>query len=75
MNIQRIKLYLGNQESVQQVIETYYIDEVLLIKRSTSCRDVKSSSTWEATQGVNLANHKFPLFIGYLLQELLLFSD
>lgn len=36
-----IKLYLVNTESVQEVIEAYYLDKVLVIKSLASCSDVK----------------------------------
>lgn len=34
---------MGNAKTVQQVIKAYYLDEVLVMKRHVSCRDVKSS--------------------------------
>lgn len=52
MNRKRIKIYRGNAESVQEVVESNYVYEVLLIKRLVSCRDVKSSASWEATHDV-----------------------
>ena len=43
VNMQRIKMYLENAKSLHEVIEAYHLDGVLIIKRPTSCRDVKLS--------------------------------
>ncbi|KAK4724203.1 hypothetical protein R3W88_026982 [Solanum pinnatisectum] len=51
VNGHRIKIYLGS-ESRNEVIEAWYLDEVLVIKVYASCNDVKSSAAWEATQDV-----------------------
>ena len=53
VNEQRIKLYLGHAETAKEVIETYHLDEVCVIKSPPSCRDVKSSADWEDTQYVS----------------------
>ncbi|WMV25431.1 hypothetical protein MTR67_018816 [Solanum verrucosum] len=52
VNGQRIKIYLRNAETVQKVIEAYNLDEVRVIKTLASCREVKSSAAWEASQDV-----------------------
>ena len=47
VNRQMIKTYLGHAESVHDVFKAYHLDEVLVMKRPASCRNVKSSSSWE----------------------------
>ena len=53
VNGQRIKIYLGHAESAHEVVEAYHLDEVRVIKCLASCRNVKSSASWEATQCVS----------------------
>ena len=50
VNGQRIKSYFGHAESTNEVIEAYYLGEVLVIKCPQSFREVKSSVCWEANQ-------------------------
>lgn len=59
VNDQRINISFAKPEEVKEAIEEQYLNEVLVIKRSVSCRDVKSRTTWEATQVVNLGNLKY----------------
>ena len=49
VNGQCIKIYLGHAESADEVIEAYHLDDVLVIKSPTSCRDVKLRAGWEET--------------------------
>ena len=44
-NEQRIKIYLEHAESSHEVANTYYLDEVSVIKGLGSCRDVISSDS------------------------------
>ena len=53
MNGQRHKIYLGHAETTKEVIETYRLDEVLVIKIHSSCRDVNSSADLEAIEYVS----------------------
>ena len=53
VNGQRIKIYLGHDETANEVIDAYHLDEVKLIKCPTSFHDVKSSAGWEETQYVS----------------------
>lgn len=52
LNGQWIKIYLGYVDSVQEVVKAYYIDKVCVIKSPNLCRDVKSSTSLEATKDV-----------------------
>ena len=48
VNGQRVKLYIGPTDLIK-CIATIYLDEVSVIEITISCRDNKSSATWEAT--------------------------
>ena len=73
VNGQRIKIYLGHVETAKEVIEAYHLDEVRVIKSLVSCRDVKSSADWEATQYVSSSQLFFCDFLGIVALFLLLF--
>ena len=53
MNGQRIKIYLGHAETINELMEAYHIDEVRVIKNPPSCHEAKSSTDWETTQYVS----------------------
>ena len=53
INREITKTYLEKTESVYEMVETYNLNKVRVIKRPTSFRNIKSSTSWEATQGVH----------------------
>ena len=53
VNGQRIKIYLGHAENVNEVVEACHLDEVLVIKSPPLLRDVKSRADLEETQYVS----------------------
>ena len=53
------KIYFGNAQSANEVIEAYHLDEVWLIKCPMSCCDVKSSAGWRQPNMYPLANYRF----------------
>ena len=75
VNGKRIKIYLWHAKSVHEIVEAYVLDEVVVIKDIASCRDVKSSASSEANQGVSsIQQYVFLFFSGIVAFPCFVFS-
>ena len=59
LNGQRIKVYMGKLESMQEVIEAYYLDEILVINVSLWFMTLNKSLLVRQPKMYHLANYRF----------------
>lgn len=60
MNLQRIKLYVGNAESLEKVIEAYHLYRAL--RRPTM---LNQALFWRQPKFLNIANNRFKTTFEY----------
>ena len=59
INGQMIKIYLGYEESVHELVEAYHLHEVLVVKEPSSCIDVKQALLERQPKVYYVANNRF----------------